>query len=995
VKCVKVRAVDGCPDEDDVAAFARGELETSRAADVERHLDGCPSCARVVTELVRIFSTAHFGADGDRSGDAKSSASPGPSMEMTETEQSTHSSLEEDVPALPAGAQVGRYKVLECIGIGGMGVVYGAYDPELDRKVALKLLRRGVAGDQERRNARLRREAQAMAKIADPNVITVHDVGLFEGRVFIAMEFVEGTTLTKWMRETPRPFKDVRNVFSAAGAGLAAAHRAGLVHRDFKPDNVLIGHDGRVRVTDFGLASFRDGVNLEDTDGPSTEHSDPVTASGPIVATLTKTGALVGTPAYMSPEAYRGRRVTAASDQFSFCVAMYEALYGERPFDGRTLAELATNVTSGSVRILRDSNVPVRVRELIMRGLSVDPAQRFPSMQALLVVLNRRPSRTARRWAMVVVPLTLLLAGLWWDSPGATAGVPFCRPELGMDAVWSPERTSKVRAAFEATAVPWAENTADAIVQQLDDWTARWNAERQIVCAAGATVSALPRQEALASHCLTRQRVRADALVEVFEAADAQTLDRALGAVDALPDPSSCRDDHSLDANVVPPPTAQVQDLVAEFREQLERAFAKASAGRHEDALALAIEVDEAAAGLEYPPLRAEAHLHVGRYQAKLGKLQKARATLEEAAWLGVESHHRKVTAQAWIELVFVNAVELGDFAAGHRALRAAEAEVGALGDDPTLRDKLLVHGATLAIAEGRHEDAMESLQKVLSHYVDGDVTMERVDLLFNIAGIEAETGRYEAAEEHYREYIAAHEERYGSMHPDVAAGHFNLATVLYRQKRSAEALVEFRLAGAIEDVAVAPDHPRRADTQGAIGQTLVALQRPEEAVPYFEEAVRLATHDGGSRGQAAHHRMGLAEVLIALGRLDDASAVLRRADEDLASLGGDDHVDRPRWHEVRSSLAKAQGDLKTARTHAQTALDLERRKPELDVPAIAHRELDLAEIEAQAGDERRARELAESALQTATDAASKARARGVLAKLSTGTGTGTEELGP
>jgi serine/threonine protein kinase len=264
--------------------------------------------------------------------DSEESQGPGPA-ETPETEtvrwsgQPTQSPLPEPEP-LARGTQVGRYVLLDAVGSGGMGVVYAAYDPELDRKVAIKLLRFDRLGSEagERDRLRLQREAQAIARLSHPNVVHVYDVGTFGDQVFVAMEFVAGRTLRQWAEEEPRPWREVVDRFALAGRGLAAAHAAGLIHRDFKPDNVLLGDDGRVRVVDFGLA--RPAGQQPAPEGERTP------SGGTLAHPLTEWGVVVGTPAYMAPEQLRGEASDERSDQLSFCVSLYETLYGERPFPG-------------------------------------------------------------------------------------------------------------------------------------------------------------------------------------------------------------------------------------------------------------------------------------------------------------------------------------------------------------------------------------------------------------------------------------------------------------------------------------------------------------------------------------------------------------------------------------------------------------------------------------------------------------------------------------
>jgi hypothetical protein len=304
------------------------------------------------------------------------------------------------------GTKIGKFVVVGELGSGGMGVVYAAHDRELDRKVALKVMRASTGTDEDR--MRMLREGQAMARITHPNVITVFEVGTEGGIVFLAQELLDGGTLARWL-EFPRTQPLVLDMFLAAGRGLAAAHAAGLVHRDFKPDNVLLGKDGRVRVSDFGLARplGPDGVAV------TRAHARPGgdVARSPM-AKLTETGAVMGTPLFMAPEQHNGERADERSDQFSFCVALYHALYGDWPFAGQTAVALADNVIHGRIqRPPKGRRIPARLRDILLRGLSTEPAARYPSMEALLADIAVKPPRRLRTLALVAVVLGVLGAG--------------------------------------------------------------------------------------------------------------------------------------------------------------------------------------------------------------------------------------------------------------------------------------------------------------------------------------------------------------------------------------------------------------------------------------------------------------------------------------------------------------------------------------------------------------------------------------------------------
>ncbi|HRI53215.1 MAG TPA: serine/threonine-protein kinase [Pseudomonadota bacterium] len=320
------------------------------------------------------------------------------------------------VGGLRAALRVGRYLILRQVGAGGMGVVFAAYDEELDRKVAVKLLRQ--AGDaRSDLRVRIMREAQAMARLSHPNVVQIYEIGEIgetaesgkaAGQVFIAMEFIEGKTLSEWQR--PRGWEEVLPVYLQAGQGLRAAHESGLIHRDFKPDNVLVGSDGRPRVADFGLARVREA---DPADPVCVAAISEMSAESLLVTPLTQDGAILGTPAYMSPEQYRGEPTDSSCDQFSFCAALYEGLYKTLPFAGQTLAELRHNVLAGNIRPPPPrSTVPHKVDAALRRGLATDPAARFASMSELLAALAFDPKHDpgAEPWSRKLFSRTI--AGL-------------------------------------------------------------------------------------------------------------------------------------------------------------------------------------------------------------------------------------------------------------------------------------------------------------------------------------------------------------------------------------------------------------------------------------------------------------------------------------------------------------------------------------------------------------------------------------------------------
>ncbi|HWB82025.1 MAG TPA: protein kinase [Nannocystaceae bacterium] len=313
---------------------------------------------------------------------------------------------------LPSAPQIGRFVVLNKIGAGGLGIVYAAYDPKLDRRVAIKLVHRRQ--DFELDTQRVLREAQALARLSHPHVVAVHEVGEHDDRLFIAMELVEGTTLAEWGKAS-HDWRTALGPLLDAARGLAVAHRAGIVHRDFKPANVMIGHDGRARVLDFGLARG------------ATSASGPAPSTSALDLQLTQSGTLMGTPAYLAPEQWLGAAVDARADQFSFCITALEVLWGRRPFIAADSLALRTRVLAGELdKASPRRSIPQSVERILLQGLAVDPAQRHADMEKLIAGLERevRPPRHLFRWGLLGVGLLVVgaIAGVGM-SMGARASV--------------------------------------------------------------------------------------------------------------------------------------------------------------------------------------------------------------------------------------------------------------------------------------------------------------------------------------------------------------------------------------------------------------------------------------------------------------------------------------------------------------------------------------------------------------------------------------------
>jgi predicted Ser/Thr protein kinase len=404
-------ATPSCPDPDMLVQFVDDALGNDVRVTLEDHLDTCDDCRSTVSILARAAfaerrasepAIATDRAAADRSAVASTLASDAVGLAATEIERFTGTALgrpkrrlrSPPQSPLAPGTKVARYVIGETLGVGGMGIVYSARDPDLNRDIAIKILRPEFARAHPDATKRIIREAQAMARVSHPNVVSVFDVATVDDRVFVAMERVSGTNLRGWLARERRTLAEILETFTAAGRGLIAAHDAGMVHRDFKPDNVLVGDDGRVRVTDFGLAY--DQTDEEDVEINAESATRPI----------------AGTPAYMAPEQHTGGNLDARTDQFSFAVALYEALYGQRPFAGANREALADAVQHGAVQPpTPGTHVPSSVRAILLRALAVTPGARFPTLSDLLKALARDRARRPRQVAVAAL-VTLLVVGV-------------------------------------------------------------------------------------------------------------------------------------------------------------------------------------------------------------------------------------------------------------------------------------------------------------------------------------------------------------------------------------------------------------------------------------------------------------------------------------------------------------------------------------------------------------------------------------------------------
>ena len=779
---------------------------------------------------------------------------------------------------LQRGTSVDRYVVLYELGTGGMGIVYAAYDPQLDRKVALKLLHAHSRSDRAR--TRLLREAKAIARITHPNVVTVHDVGTFEGRVFVAMEYVEGLTLRRWLQEARRPWPEVLAVLRHAGEGLAAAHEGDLIHRDFKPDNVLVEEGGRAVVLDFGLARR---TSSQDEPPPLSEDGSisvrPESLEG---AELTRTGAKLGTPAYMAPEQHLSAPTDARTDQFSFCVVLWEALYGARPFAGSTAREARYSVLKGDILEPRESDVPISMRRVLERGLSLDPDARFPDMRTLLVALDRAPRRRIPRWAIggaVAMTGVGLASGAWMSEREAKAS-PCADASERWLGVWDDGTRAEVEDAFAASGAKYASAAWGTVSQTLDRYTEAWSLAHRDACEA-THVHNEQSQETLELRmsCLRGRHQAVSALLREFTDADPSVVENAVEAVNGLPRLVECNDLARLQAA---PPLGRSPDVhkTVPLRQDLVDARAKESSARYDQAQALVARVLLEAEAIGAADVEAEARLRMGSILERRSEFVQAERAYLESIWAAERAGHRFVEAEAWVRLVWVTGVERFEPERGQLWAEFAEAALDRAGGGPVLEAQLRHNVGGVLYTLGRHEEALAEYRLALDHQLQllGEDDPRVATTYNHIGNALIELERYEESEASCRKALQIRKRLFGEQHPTVASALNNLGELARKRERPADALAQVtasleivgRSGGRAEDVAAM-----------IAGWALRELGRPREALPRFERALVMRTEtDGPSAPRVVDVELELARTRVALGEYDVALAHLDRVTE-------------------------------------------------------------------------------------------------------------------
>ncbi len=790
-------------------------------------------------------------------------------------------------PPLDRGEVVGRYIILDELGTGAMGAVYRAYDPELDRKVALKLIlaQLGSVEATVAARVRLQREAQAMAKLSHPNVIAVYDVGTFGNEVFMAMELVDGISLSEWIArhwesEVSRSaggWRKVRDLFLQAGRGLAAAHAAGLIHRDFKPANVLVGNDGRVRVLDFGLA--------RPTDTPSHDARAPAGSTGEfrradVDAELTMAGTVMGTPAYMAPEQHRSNDIDARADQYAFCVAFYEALYGTRPFPSGTIRAQYEAKLAPLPAPPADIAVPPWLHAVIVRGLAESADDRFPNMVALILRLARRPTRRRRAWLVGGAALAGVLGGAVAVSAIPSSEADTCPPaEERLDGIWDPDQKRDVAAAFDATGVVYAGAALDGLSSVIDEYVASWSQMYEEACAAEAAPSSTQDTAALRRECLERRLTELGELTSLLGQADPQIVEFSISAAHELNAIEICADDRSLARRLQPPADPEVRSRVEQVRSTLSRARTLRDAGKYEAALERVGGVMDAAS--EYEPVLAEALYMRGTLEEALGDHREAGETLHQAAWTATAAHHDEAAARAWIALIYNVGYHQADYAYAERIAGLARAALRGAGEDPDLTATWFNNVAAVAHQRGAYERALGYQENALNllETLLGPKSPRVARSLDNL-GLELRAlGRHTKALEAHRRALEIQRSALGEAHPGLISSLNHIGNVHYSQRELDQATEHYRRACEIAEHAYREPHRSHADCLGNLGAVDFLRGDLERAEARHREVLELRLQQlGPDHPEVASALNNLALAVAAAGRTNEALELHQRA---------------------------------------------------------------------------------------------------------------------
>lgn len=869
---------------------------------------------------------------------------------------------EEDItsPTVPISASVSisvsqefdrpefdRYELQEQVGTGGMSVVYAARDTELDRRVALKVMRLDVGAPKEREL--LLEEARSLAGLSHPNIVPVYDVGSDrQGRLYMAMELVLGQNLRAWVDGTKRSVSATLEVLIAAGRGLASAHAVELVHCDFKPTNVLVGNDGRVRVVDFGIARrvLRSETQTAATGGAPESPAPPKRQ-------------VIGTPRYMSPEQMQAEPLTPSTDQFSFCVTLYEALYGQVPFLGNTSRQKLRNILRGEVRPPpRGSNVPKRIHAVILRGLRGDPEARWPNMNDLLRALQRSRRRPRTVGGLVLV-------GLVGAGIASAAMMPVKDPCASTReeaaSVWTPERREQIRDTFASSGISNAEREHVRIDAKLSSFAEEWAAARVRVCEAA---SHAPEHRAAQRTCLYRALEQFSVLVEEVATADVATLRSSPEAVSSLPTIASC-EAAVTDQHATAPPT--IRGRVDSLSKELATIEPLISLHRYERADEVSARILQEAERLEFAPLVAEAQYRRADLLSAQGHQLDSAALLERAFHTAQTADQDRLAARIAVELHLTYGYHLARPKLAERWQGLAQAAVERLGDDAgTLRPE---HVRTIGLVALRNTDyalARKHFEETLRLYegLQSPAPLLQAEAQSNFGIAALELGDLDAADAAFRGALEKTERevgRFNNRHITIINNLGNLEQMRGEHQASHD---YFRQVYEVELALYGGEDVRVAMSLNNMGTALMSLRKEPEAIVLFERSIR--AYESGD-----HHGVDLARPVGNLGVAQTRAKNYAQAEKSLvraiglieAELGPLQADSSVHWFNL-GSVRLEQGQYERALEAMHRSLEIDERALGRKHPFVAQTLSAIAMTHLRSGQPERARALLEEALE-------------------------------
>lgn len=872
-------------------------------------------------------------------GEHRASSQPS-RVDVTRAEDS-----ESEANAPRRGDQIGHFTIIDELGAGGMGVVYAAYDIELNRKVAIKLLRIAPEQDQSIGRARLMREAQAMAQVDHTNVVTVFEVGKHGGDVYIAMEFIDGETFGDWRTRTDARWTEIVDTLAQAARGLAAAHAEGLVHRDFKPDNVMVGRDGRVRVMDFGLvrsddeagpnsASDADGDLEPEVPGADARLDELVPHHGALAATvsagLTKAGSIVGTPAYMAPEQFKREPTDARTDQFSFCVTLWEALFNERPFKGDSFLTLGMHVTEGKRKpVPKGTGVPAWLVRLCERGLSTDGGERFESMQALLGAIESGRRQSKRRWlALGGATLLLGVTGMWAANEIAERRrLEACEAAgQAIDEVWNDEAATRLRHAFEPLGEEASARTLASATTLLDGMASAWSSARTTSCLKGPVDG--DRSEDMrerATWCLDDHKQIFSATLEAVTGSRERTvLFQFVPGLSELGGVEDCLDEDALRVRSLPPPSERPR--VAALRSDLATVDALLLTAQFDSAVEAAEVLGAHPDAASWEPFHAELSLRLGRALSGQGDLDAAESRLVDGYLEAVDSQSVDIASATALELAGLLGVQRQEPDRGMLWMRLAEVHERARGQAPLRRAAQLHRRSSILKQQKRFDEAEAGYLEAIALLEDnlGPEHLLIARTRNNLGNLYAELSRFDEAMTQFEAAIAIRRETLGETHPDVAQTLVGIANTIGAKGDHDEALAVHRRALTIYQAALGDDHVLVALARVSVSAAYVDLRQLEPALEHATHAAKIyEARFGALHAKTANALNSIGTIHHWAGRLPEAQAHYERARLGLEATLGPDH---PKVAYVLFNLALIQretGETQQARRLFRRALDI------------------------------------------------------------------------